>query len=72
MLNITSDLFLEGLQARALEEGVLDMLDQYLSHHHSDRALCNMVLLTVSSFADSGTGTGTSYDIHCTFYQYMY
>ena len=44
----------ESLQERALEEGVLDMLEQYLSYHLSDRALCNMVLLTVSSFADSG------------------
>lgn len=46
--------FLESLQERALEEGVLDMLEQYISYHLSDRSLCNMVLLTVSSFADSG------------------
>ncbi|CAC5369206.1 unnamed protein product [Mytilus coruscus] len=51
LLNLTNTH--ESLQERALEEGVLDMLEQYISYHLSDRALCNMVLLTVSSFADS-------------------
>ncbi|XP_076073836.1 rap1 GTPase-GDP dissociation stimulator 1-B-like isoform X1 [Mytilus galloprovincialis] len=51
LLNLTNTH--ESLQERALEEGVLDMLEQYISYHLSDRSLCNMVLLTVSSFADS-------------------
>jgi hypothetical protein len=39
---------------KAVDGGALDVLDEYIRYHQDDHGLCNMVLLTLGSFIDSG------------------
>ena len=44
----------ESLMQKALDDGALDVLNDYLQQHRNDSGLCNMVLLTIGVFSDSG------------------
>lgn len=44
----------DSLMQKAVDGGALDVLDEYIRYHQQDHGLCNMVLLTLGSFIDSG------------------
>lgn len=44
----------DSLMQKAMDGGALDVLDEYIRYHQQDHGLCNMVLLTLGSFIDSG------------------
>ncbi|KAK2186270.1 hypothetical protein NP493_207g02024 [Ridgeia piscesae] len=46
----------ESIQEKALNLGVLDILDDYLKKHSSDDGICQMVLLTIGCLSDSALG----------------
>lgn len=46
----------ESIQEKALNLGVLDVLDDYLKKHNSDDGICQMVLLTIGCLSDSALG----------------
>ncbi|ESO89034.1 hypothetical protein LOTGIDRAFT_228970 [Lottia gigantea] len=54
LLNLTNTH--DVLQEKALENGVLDILDLCLKKHLEDEGLTNMALLTLSSLSDSDSG----------------
>ncbi|XP_021361623.1 rap1 GTPase-GDP dissociation stimulator 1-like isoform X1 [Mizuhopecten yessoensis] len=51
LLNVTNtnDKMLE----KALTEGALDLLEQYVWQHRGDKEMCNMALLAIGSFVDT-------------------
>ncbi|KAJ8318282.1 hypothetical protein KUTeg_003373 [Tegillarca granosa] len=51
LLNLTNTH--EVLQEKAISEGVFDILNEYLLLYQNECGLCNMVLLTISSFVEN-------------------
>ncbi|KAK3091335.1 hypothetical protein FSP39_019020 [Pinctada imbricata] len=51
LLNLTNTH--EDLMQKALDDGALDTMNEYLQQHRNDSGLCNMVLLTIGVLTDS-------------------